>query len=109
MWRHRGRIIAFCGLRLLNQQDAWLYGMRVADDVKSRGFCTRFTRALIEETRSTGRKRVGINTYHYPHDRSPVYRIAERVGMKLNATHAVDVFWDMPKSITGPDPRPTDS
>jgi len=105
VWRHRGRLVAFCGLRWLNRQDAWLYGMRVAKDVQNRGIARRFTGELFRVARDAGRTWAGINTYHYPGRPSPVYAIAARLGMKLEAVHAVDGFGDLPASVRGPRPR----
>ncbi len=106
VWRQRGSLVAFCGLRLLNPQDAWLYGMRVAKDLQNRGIARRFTRELFEVAADAGRTWVGINTYEYAHKTSPTFTIADRLGMKLDSVHAVDVYWDLPRSIKGPRPRP---
>jgi GNAT superfamily N-acetyltransferase len=106
VWRHRGRPVAFCGLRFLNRQDAWLYGMRVAKDFQNRGIARRFTKELFGVAAEAGRSWVGINTYHYRGKPSSIYTIADRLGMKLDAAHAVDVYWELPKSIKGPRPKP---
>ncbi|UCG42491.1 MAG: GNAT family N-acetyltransferase [candidate division WOR-3 bacterium] len=105
VWRQHGRLVAFCGLRLLNPQDAWLYGMRVTKDLQNKGIARRFTQELFRVARRTGRTWVGFNTYHYQGKPSPIYTIAERLGMELDAVHAVDSFWKLPKRISGPRPR----
>jgi len=106
VWLHRGRPVAFCGLRFLNRQDAWLYGMRVAKEFQNRGIARRFTKELFGVAADAGRNWVGINTYHYRDKSSSIYTIAGKLGMKLDAVHAVDVYWELPKSIRGPRPRP---
>ncbi len=102
-----GRVVAFCGLVYLNRQDAWLYGMRVARDVQGKGIARRFTRGLLDVARAAGREWAGINTFDYPKP-SPVYRIAERLGMKVVSVHATDAFWNLPDDIRGPRPRRTE-
>jgi GNAT superfamily N-acetyltransferase len=106
VWRQRGDLVAFCGLRLLNPQDAWLYGMRVAKHLQNRGIARRFTQELFQVARRTGRTWVGFNTYQYAHKTSPTFTIADRLGMKLDSIHAVDAYWDLARSIKGPRPRP---
>ncbi|MFO7675769.1 MAG: GNAT family N-acetyltransferase [bacterium] len=104
VWRRRRRLVAFCGVQHLNRRDAWLYGMRVAADVQGRGIARRFTAALVDVCREAGLSWVGINTYLYRRP-SPVYRIAGRLGMRLEATDATDSFWDLPAIAGGPRPR----
>ncbi len=103
--RPRGsRVVAFCGLLYLNRTDAWLYGMRVAKDVQGRGIARRFTRGLFDVARSAGREWAGINTLDYAKP-SPVFRIADRLGMKLESIHATYSFWSLPDDICGPRSR----
>ena len=94
VWRAEGRITAFCGLNYLNPDDAWLYGMRVAPSFHNRGIATRFTRALIKTAGRDGRSWVGLNTTDRPSHR-PVFRIAERLGMKLEGIYCNDGFWSL--------------
>jgi len=104
VWRHGRRLVAFCGIQYLSRGDAWLYGMRVAADVQNRGIARRFTAGLFDVCREAGRNWAGINTYVYRRP-SPVYRIADRLGMRLEATDATDSFWKLPASVSGPRPR----
>jgi RimJ/RimL family protein N-acetyltransferase len=101
VWRAEGRIAAFCGLNYLNPDDAWLYGMRVARSFQSRGIGTRFTRALIKTVRRDGRTWVGLNTTDLPSHR-PVFRIADRLGMKLEGIYCNDGFWSVRRRLAVP-------
>jgi len=101
VWRAEGRIAAFCGLNYLNPDDAWLYGMRVTSSFHNRGIGTRFTRALIKTARRDGRTWVGLNTSDHPSHR-PVFRIADRLGMKLEGIYCNDGFWSLRRRLTVP-------
>ena len=101
VWRAEGRIAAFCGLNYLNPDDAWLYGMRVAPSFHDRGIATRFTRALIKTAGRDGRSWVGLNTTDRPSHR-PVFRIAERLGMKLEGIYCNDGFWSLRRRLARP-------
>jgi RimJ/RimL family protein N-acetyltransferase len=101
VWRDEGRIAAFCGLNYLNPDDAWLYGMRVAPSFHNRGIGTRFTRALIATAGRDGRSWVGLNTSDQPSHR-PVFRIAEKLGMKLEGIYCNDGFWSLRRRLAVP-------
>jgi GNAT superfamily N-acetyltransferase len=92
VWREAGTVVAFCGVQYLNSDDAWLYGMRVDDRCKGQGVATRFTRALFRIVRASGRTWAGLNTLDHGRP-APVFRIAEKLGMKLEAIHATDPYW----------------
>jgi RimJ/RimL family protein N-acetyltransferase len=94
VWRAQGRVAAFCGLIFLNSDDAWLYGMRVAPAFRDRGIATRFTRELTKIAASDGRSWVGLNTSDQPSHR-PVFRIAEKLGMRLEGVYCNDGFWSL--------------
>ncbi len=104
VWRQRGRVVAFCGVFYPNRQDAWLYGMRVDKSFQNTGIATRFTEQLFQVARKDGRKWVGLNTLDTSKP-SPVFRIADLLGMKLESIHATDMFWALPEGISGPRPQ----
>jgi RimJ/RimL family protein N-acetyltransferase len=101
VWRVEGRIAAFCGLNYLNPDDAWLYGMRVARSFHNRGIGTSFTSTLMEIAGRDGRSWVGLNTTDRPSHR-PVFRIAERLGMRLAGTYCNDGFWSIRRRLEVP-------
>ena len=101
VWRNDGRIAAFCGLNYLNQDDAWLYGMRVARSFHNHGIGTRFTRALIRIAGRDGHSWVGLNTTDHASHR-PVFRIADRLGMKLEGIYCNDGFWSVRRPLAVP-------
>jgi GNAT superfamily N-acetyltransferase len=101
VWRAEGRIAAFCGLNYLNEDDAWLYGMRVAPQFHNRGIASRFTRALMAIAGRDGRSWVGLNTSDQPSHR-PVFRIAEKLGMKSEGIYCNDGFWSLRRRLAVP-------
>jgi RimJ/RimL family protein N-acetyltransferase len=92
-----GRIVAICGMAYLNRRDAWLYGMRVDPGFKGQGLATRLTRALFGIARRSGRTWIGLDTLNSPR-KAPVFRIAEKLGMKLEGIYATAGFRDLPPS-----------
>jgi len=101
VWRVRGPVVAFCGMLYLNPDDAWLYGMRVDDRFKGKGVATRFTRGLFRIARAAGRTWAGLNTLDHRKP-APVFRIAEKLDMKLESIHATDPFWRLPRRFNPP-------
>ena len=101
VWKSGGRIAAFCGLNYLNPDDAWLYGMRVDPAFHNQGIATRLTRALIARAGRDGRTWVGLNTSDTPSHR-PVFRIAEKLGMKLEGIYCNDGFWAIRQGLAVP-------
>ena len=92
VWEEGGQIAAFCAVNYLNPDDAWLYGMRVDPQFHNSGIATRLTRALIRIAGRDGRTWAGLNTSDTPSHR-PVFRVAEKLGMKLEGIFCNDVFW----------------
>ena len=101
VWRVRGRVAAFQAVAFLNPDDAWLWGMRVDPAFAGKGVATRFTRALFPVVRAAGRNWVGLNTLDHRTPR-PTFRVAEKLGMSLDDTDAVDVFWNLPGRYRAP-------
>lgn len=101
VWRVRDRVAAFQAVAFLNPDDAWLWGMRVDPEYAGRGIATRFTRALFPVVRGAGRTWVGLNTLDHRTPR-PTFRVAEKLGMTLVDTDAVDGFWSLPGRFRAP-------
>lgn len=91
-----GSVVAICGMAWLNRRDAWLYGMRVDPKFKGQGLATRLTRVLFGIARNSGRTWVGLDTLNRPH-KAPVFRITEKLGMKLEGIYATAGFRDLPR------------
>jgi GNAT superfamily N-acetyltransferase len=91
-----GRIVAICGMAYLNRRDAWLYGMRVDPEFKGQGRATQLTRALFGIARKSGRTWIGLDTMNSPR-KAPVFRITEKLGMKLEGIYATAGFRDLPR------------
>lgn len=85
----------------LNRRDAWLYGMRVDPGCKGQGIATRLTEALFEIARRSGRTWIGLDTLNHPR-KAPVFRITEKLGMKLEGIYATASFRDLPEPRGGP-------
>jgi RimJ/RimL family protein N-acetyltransferase len=94
--RGQGSVVAVCGMALLNRRDAWLYGMRVDPRFRNTGVATRLTRALFRLARQSGRTWIGLDTLNHPR-KAPVFRIAEKLGMKLEGIYATAGFSDLPE------------
>ena len=47
VWREGGRIVAFAAVAYLNTDDAWLWGMRVDPEFRSKGVAAKFTQAQL--------------------------------------------------------------
>ena len=84
----------------LNRRDAWLYGMRVDPGFKGQGVATRLTRALFRVAVASGRTWIGLDTLNHPR-KAPVFRIAEKLGMKLEGIYATAGFRDLPRRPNG--------
>jgi hypothetical protein len=93
-WTVRKQVVAFCAVAYLNPDDAWLWGMRVDDQFKSKGIATRFTRELFRIAARDGRTWAGLNTLDHRRP-APVFRVAEKLGMRLESIHATDPFWNL--------------
>ncbi len=105
-----GRILAICGMAFLNRRDAWLYGMRVDPGFKGQGVATHLTRALFCIARKSGRTWIGLDTMNSPR-KAPVFRITEKLGMKLEGIYATAGFRDLsrdPKSVLSDMSDPSD-
>jgi GNAT superfamily N-acetyltransferase len=96
IWRRRGRVVAFCALAFVNRDDAWLYGMRVDDELKGRGIATKLTRRLFDVARECGRSWVGLDTKDDP-AKAPVFSICAKLGMRREGTYATAMFWNLGK------------
>jgi GNAT superfamily N-acetyltransferase len=94
--RGQGAVVAVCGMALLNRRDAWLYGMRVDPRFRNTGVATRLTRALFRLARQRGRTWIGLDTLNHPR-KAPVFRIAEKLGMRLEGIYATAGFSDLPE------------
>jgi RimJ/RimL family protein N-acetyltransferase len=101
VWREGRRIAAFCALNYLNPDDAWLYGMRVDPAFHNRGIGTKFTDGLINIAGRDGRTWIGLNTDDRASHR-PVFRVAEKLGMKLEGIYCNDVFWSLRRLFSRP-------
>jgi RimJ/RimL family protein N-acetyltransferase len=101
VWREEGRSVAFCGLGYLNLDDAWLYGMRVDPELHNRGIGSRFTRALFRIAARDGRTWVGLNTSDH-HSHRSVFRIAQKLGMKLEGVFCNDGLWSLQSRLPVP-------
>ena len=99
-----GSIVAICGMAWLNRRDAWLYGMRVDPKFKGHGVATRLTRALFEIARKSGRTWIGLDTLNSSR-KAPVFRITEKLGMKLEGIDATAGFKDLPRRTPRDSPR----
>jgi hypothetical protein len=86
-------------MALLNRRDAWLYGMRVDPRFRNTGVATRLTRALFRLARQRGRTWIGLDALNHPR-KAPVFRIAEKLGMRLEGIYATAGFSDLPRSCT---------
>jgi RimJ/RimL family protein N-acetyltransferase len=95
--RGQGPVVGVCGMADLNRRDAWLYGMRVDPKFKGLGIATRLTRALFEIAAASGRTWIGLDTLNSPR-KAPVFRIARKLGMKLEGIYATAGFKDLPLS-----------
>ena len=92
----QGAVAAICGMAYLNRRDAWLYGMRVDPAFKGQGVATRLTRALFGVAAASGRTWIGLDTLNHPR-KAPVFRITEKLGMKLEGIYATAGFRDLPR------------
>ena len=92
-----GSVVAICGVAYLNRRDAWLYGMRVDPGFKGQGVATHLTRALFGIARKSGRTWIGLDTMNSPR-KAPVFRITEKLGMKLEGIYATAGFRDLPRN-----------
>ena len=95
--RGQGPVVAVCGMAYLNRRDAWLYGMRVDPRHKDAGIATRLTRELFRIARQNGHTWIGLDTLNHPRKAS-VFRIAEKLGMKLEGIYATAGFRDLPRN-----------
>jgi RimJ/RimL family protein N-acetyltransferase len=102
VWKVGKRIAAFCAVNYLNRDDAWLCGMRVGREFHNRGIATKATRALMAIARRDGRSWAGLNTSDTPSHR-PVFRVAQKLGMRLEGIFANDIFWRLRRRF--PEPR----
>jgi RimJ/RimL family protein N-acetyltransferase len=102
VWKVGKRIAAFCAVSYLNRDDAWLCGMRVDREFHNHGVATKATRQLMAIARRDGRTWVGLNTSDTPGHR-PVFRICEKLGMRLEDIYANDIFWRLRQRF--PEPR----
>jgi RimJ/RimL family protein N-acetyltransferase len=102
IWRAGGRIVATCTLAHLNSDDAWLHGMRVDPGYKNQGVATALTRQLLRVAARAGRTWVGLSTRHHS-GTAPVFRIAEKLGMRLEGTYACDWYGKLSRRF--PQPR----
>lgn len=103
VWKEENRVAAFQAVAYLNPDDAWLWGMRVDPDFQNRGVATRFTRALFPVIRRAGRTWAGLNTLDNRKPKS-TFRVAEKLGMKLEDVDATDAFWNLPARLRAPRP-----
>jgi hypothetical protein len=94
-------IVAFCAMLYMNRDDAWLYGMRVDPRCKDQGIATKFTRRLFRIARASGHTWAGLNTLDH-REPAPVFRIAEKLGMRLEAVHATEPYWGLPRRFARP-------
>lgn len=101
VWREAGRVAAFQAVAWLGPEDAFLWGMRVDPRYQNRGIATKMTRALIARARATGRTWVGLNTLESRGDR-PTFRVIEKLGFRLEATDATDIYWRRPRLVDRP-------
>ena len=97
----RPPIVAICGMAYLNRADAWLYGMRVDDRCRGLGIATRLTRELFRIAAETGHTWVGLDALNRSH-KAPVFRITEKLGMKLEGIYATAGFWNLPTRFRMP-------
>jgi len=100
VWTIHHRVVAVCGLAYTNARDGWLYGMRVDDKHRGQGIATRFTRALFDIAREAECSWVGLDTMDTPH-KAPVFRIARKLGMTLEAVHTTFVLKNQGQSCEG--------
>jgi len=95
--RGQGPVVAVCGMAYLNRCDAWLYGMRVDPAFKGQGVATNLTKALFRIARRSRRTWIGLDTLDRPR-KAPVFRITEKLGMRLEGVYATAGFRDLPLS-----------
>jgi GNAT superfamily N-acetyltransferase len=103
IWKERSKVAAICGMAYPNADDAWLYGMRVDDRFKGKGIATRLTRELFRVAAASGRTWVGLDTLNHPR-KAPIFRITEKLGMKLEGIHGTACFGDLPRRFKLPRP-----
>jgi len=101
VWREDGRVAAFAAAALLNEADAWLWGMRVDPAFQNRGVASRFTLAQLRFVRDSGRRWAGLNTRER-RGKAPTFRVMEKLGFRLEETCGTDIFWRRPKSVARP-------